>query len=265
MSSVQIQRLQWLMEVISDYEPITFKEIQGKWDKCSLNCDCKPYAERTFRDHLKDIYDSFGISIKCNNYNEYYIDREESHSTTGWPRRSSSNAKSRAKNLKTIREKLQLRQAKMNETFVWTEENVRRLLELNDTLAKLMDEARKKHDEVERDIKFLCASGKTNYINSDIETYIYYDFYVDEENTLGNELVDFAYEKLKTSWNTRPDMDKDPLNEWSWNIDELCQPSFNDHRICYLMYVFFSKCCMPFQYGLLLDPKRFIVQTEVHV
>ena len=142
---------------------------------------------------------------------------------------------------------------------------MRKLLELNDTLAKLMDEARKKHDEVERDIKFLCASGKTNYINSDIETYIYYDFYVDEENTLGNELVDFAYEELKTSWNTRPDMDKDPLNEWSWNIDELCQPSFNDHRICYLMYVLFSKCCMPFQYGLLLDPKRFIVQTEVHI
>ena len=81
MSSVQIQRLQWLMEVISDYEPITFKEIQGKWDKCSLNCDCKPYAERTFRDHLKDIYDSFGISIKCNNYNEYYIDREGTYET----------------------------------------------------------------------------------------------------------------------------------------------------------------------------------------
>ena len=84
MSSVQIQRLQWLIQVISDYEPITLKEIQNKWDDCSLNYDQKPYARRTFVDHLDAIYDAYGVSIKCNKYHEYYIDKGESTPTTDW-------------------------------------------------------------------------------------------------------------------------------------------------------------------------------------
>ncbi|MBO4778747.1 MAG: WYL domain-containing protein [Bacteroidales bacterium] len=84
MSSVQIQRLQWLIEVISDFGPITLKEIQDKWDYCSLNYDNKPYPRRTFYDHLGAIYDSYGISIKCNNDYEYYIDKGESTPTTDW-------------------------------------------------------------------------------------------------------------------------------------------------------------------------------------
>lgn len=84
MSSVQIQRLQWLIEVISDYEPITLKEIQNKWDVSSLNYDFKPYPRRTFIDHVEAISNAFGISIKCNGYNEYYIDKEESNPTTDW-------------------------------------------------------------------------------------------------------------------------------------------------------------------------------------
>lgn len=84
MSSVQIQRLQWLIEVISHYEPITLKEIQKKWETCSLNYDDKPYPRRTFVDHVEAIYNAFGINICCNTYNEYYIDKDESNPTSGW-------------------------------------------------------------------------------------------------------------------------------------------------------------------------------------
>lgn len=84
MSSIQIQRLQWLIQTISDFEPITLKEIQDKWDDCSLNYDDKPYARRTFIDHIDAINEAYGISIRCNNYHEYYIDKEESNPTTDW-------------------------------------------------------------------------------------------------------------------------------------------------------------------------------------
>ena len=84
MSSVQIKRLQWLIQTISDYEPITLKEIKDKWDVCSLNYDDKPYARRTFYDHIDAIHEAYGISIRCNNYDEYYIDKEESNPTTDW-------------------------------------------------------------------------------------------------------------------------------------------------------------------------------------
>lgn len=261
MSSRKYQRLQWLEHTISDFEPITLKEIQDKWEICPHNYNCKPYATRTFHDHIDDIYDLFGVRIRCNNHNEYYIDKEDRRTSPCEIRRQISNAR----NLQTIREDLKLRQKVMNEKFTWNEENVRKLLKLNDALAKLMDEARKKNDEIVQDFKSLHESGKKFYRYWEIETYVYYDVHVEDDDALGTELADFFYEKLKTSWSTRPDMDKDPLDEQSWNDYELNQPSFSDHRICYLMYVLFSKCCMPFQYGLLLDPKRFIVQTEVHI
>lgn len=84
MSAVQIQRLQWLIEIISNYQPITLKEIQEKWSNCSLNCEDKSYARRTFAEHIDAIYDAFGITIRCNKYHEYYIDKEESNPTTDW-------------------------------------------------------------------------------------------------------------------------------------------------------------------------------------
>lgn len=84
MSCRCFQRLQWLIEIISDFQPITLKEIQSKWDTASLNYDAKPYARRTFIDHVNEIEQTLGICIKCNNHHEYYIDRKESSLTTDW-------------------------------------------------------------------------------------------------------------------------------------------------------------------------------------
>ena len=261
MSARKFQRLFWLERTITDFEPITLKEIQEKWETCPYNYDCKPYATRTFHDHIDDIFDLLDVRIRCNNRNEYYIDKEDKHSLSTNLQRK----KIYAKNSQTIPEDLKIRQKRMNERFAWSEKNVRKLLKLNDTLSKLMDKAQERNDEVVQDLKSLYKSGKKSYTYWNVETHVDYDFYVEDDDALGVELADYFYEKLKTVWSTRLDLDKDPLNEKNWNIDELAQPSFNGHRICYLMYVIFSECCIPFQYGLLLDPNRFIVQTDVHV
>lgn len=104
MSSVHVQRLQWLLETIDTNEPITLKEISDKWEISPLNEIGEKYARRTFHDHIKAISDAFDITIKCNNYHQYYIDREESNPTADWlmDSFSISTMTNEAKNLKSL-------------------------------------------------------------------------------------------------------------------------------------------------------------------
>lgn len=83
MSARQQQKLLWLLETIDNNGPITLKEIKDKWEYSEL-FDGKSLATRTFHDNLDDIFDLYGVCIKCNGFNEYYIDDEESNRTSRW-------------------------------------------------------------------------------------------------------------------------------------------------------------------------------------
>ncbi|MCQ2605972.1 MAG: WYL domain-containing protein [Bacteroidales bacterium] len=104
MSSVQIQRLFWLLDTINTFEPVTFKMIDSQWQKSQLNNTCAEYATRTFRDHIDAIRDSFGIEIKCNSKNEYYIKREKGNPIVDWLMESFSisTMTNEAQNLKKL-------------------------------------------------------------------------------------------------------------------------------------------------------------------
>ena len=67
----------WLIDVLQRSGHITFEEIDRLWQKSCLNEYRENYPERTFFNHLKAIYNTFGIEIKCDRSLGYYIANNE--------------------------------------------------------------------------------------------------------------------------------------------------------------------------------------------
>lgn len=67
----------WLIDVIQRSGHITFEDIDRLWQKSCLNEYRENYPERTFFNHLKAIYNTFGIEIKCDRSLGYYIANNE--------------------------------------------------------------------------------------------------------------------------------------------------------------------------------------------
>ena len=67
----------WLIDVIQRSGHITFEDIDRLWQKSCLNEYRESYPERTFFNHLKAIYNTFGIEIKCDRSLGYYIANNE--------------------------------------------------------------------------------------------------------------------------------------------------------------------------------------------
>ena len=53
----------WLLDLISRYDGITFREIDERWQASSLNEDGAPLSKRTFHNHIAKIEQIFGIEI----------------------------------------------------------------------------------------------------------------------------------------------------------------------------------------------------------
>lgn len=67
----------WLLETLQSRGPLTLKQIQELWLKCSVNDERKPLAPRTFANHIASIADIFNIYIVCDRRNNTYsIDNE---------------------------------------------------------------------------------------------------------------------------------------------------------------------------------------------
>ena len=65
------------METLQSRGPLTLKQIQELWLKCSVNDERKPLAPRTFANHIASIADIFNIYIVCDRRNNTYsIDNE---------------------------------------------------------------------------------------------------------------------------------------------------------------------------------------------
>ena len=74
MAKNYFDRYIWLIGTISRHGHIPFKEISDLWETCSLNDrHGEPLSNRTFFNHLEAIYDTFGIEIKCDRSQGYYI------------------------------------------------------------------------------------------------------------------------------------------------------------------------------------------------
>ena len=65
----------WLLETLQSRGHLTLKELRRLWLSSSVNDEKKELAPRTLSNHIKSIFDIFGIEIKCDRRdNTYYID-----------------------------------------------------------------------------------------------------------------------------------------------------------------------------------------------
>ncbi len=74
MAKNYFDRYVWLLNVINDYGPISFKKISRRWAVSQVNTYGESYLpERTFHNHRVAIQETFGIEIKCDRSQGYYI------------------------------------------------------------------------------------------------------------------------------------------------------------------------------------------------
>lgn len=67
----------WLIDIIHSYEPITYEEINARWQRSSLS-NGENLPIRTLHNHRDAIAENFGIVIACNKSYQYYIEDNES-------------------------------------------------------------------------------------------------------------------------------------------------------------------------------------------
>ena len=77
--STLIRRYVWLISTIHDAGRISYKEIEEKWMRSSLNDQQIPFPLRTFHDHINAIQEVFDVNIVCDrSYGyKYYIENAE--------------------------------------------------------------------------------------------------------------------------------------------------------------------------------------------
>lgn len=63
----------WLLDLISRYDGITFRQIDEHWRSSSLNEDGAPLSKRTFHNHINKIEQMFDIEIGAGAGYKYYI------------------------------------------------------------------------------------------------------------------------------------------------------------------------------------------------
>lgn len=85
-ASELFKRYVWLVDTIRRAGHISMHNINSLWVQTTLS-DGVPFSRSTFRRQRQEVEDLFGISIKCDNENRYYIDDTSlmsSDSVTRW-------------------------------------------------------------------------------------------------------------------------------------------------------------------------------------
>lgn len=78
MSKTYFKSYIWLLETLQSHGSLTLKELQSLWLRSAVNDEGKKLAPRTFSNHIRAIFDIFGIEIVCDRKdNTYYIDNED--------------------------------------------------------------------------------------------------------------------------------------------------------------------------------------------
>lgn len=155
------------------------------------------------------------------------------------------------------------RQKKQNEAFIWSPENVAKIIRLNDKLWALMQEADRIGKSIHEDIQKLIADGKNYYDeNTDVEVSIIYEGELAEgaeedplwdsvETWHGNNGFDLMNEDLKGA----------PLN---WNICEFAHPELDGHYICYMMHWLFHEGLYSLQDAVTMASDEFHIYTRIY-
>ena len=152
------------------------------------------------------------------------------------------------------------RREKQNEAFVWSPENIAKIIRLNDKLWALMQEADRIGKSIHEDIQKLIAEGKNYYDeNTDVEVRIIYEGELAEEDPLWDSVESWTGMNGFDLMND--DHNGSPLN---WNICEFARPELDGHYICYMMHWFFHEGLYSLQDAVTMDPDEFHIYTRIY-
>ena len=85
-ASTLFKQYAWLVDTIRRAGRIKLSDINERWMRTDMS-EGHPFSRATFRRHRNEVEEMFGIDIKCDNENRYYIDDTSlmsSDSVTRW-------------------------------------------------------------------------------------------------------------------------------------------------------------------------------------
>ena len=83
MAKNYFNRYIWLIDLIQRSGHISFEDINRAWRRSTYNEYGESLSERTFFNHKKAIFETFGIEIKCDRTLGYYIENDEDVQSDG--------------------------------------------------------------------------------------------------------------------------------------------------------------------------------------
>ena len=159
------------------------------------------------------------------------------------------------------------RQKKQNEEFVWSQENVAKIINLNEKLWDLMQEADLIGKSIYNDINKLIDDGKKyDSKNVFVEVGIFYETGGALANdadggTLFNSVASLSY---ANGYDFEDVCDMDYSIPANWNIGVFNRPEFKDIRICFLMHWHFNRGLYSLQDAVAMNPEKFRIYTTIH-
>lgn len=172
------------------------------------------------------------------------------------------NAQKRAKEKVEAEWRMRERKRMQNEAFVWTPENVEKIIRLNDRLWALMQEADRIGKAINSDFQNMNAEGKYYICNDpNVKVRIIYEDVL-AEGAEEDPLWNFVYSRYgNNGYGLLNEYDGKPLN---WNIIEFDRPEFKDLYFCYLMHWFFHEGLYSLQDAVTMDPDKFFIHTVIY-
>ena len=80
----KFKRCLWLINTIRTFGPITFEDINRRWERSSLNDSGEPLPKKTFHNYCEAADEIFGVRISCERKNGYKYSIEYEDRTDKW-------------------------------------------------------------------------------------------------------------------------------------------------------------------------------------
>lgn len=159
------------------------------------------------------------------------------------------------------------RQKKQNEEFVWSPENVTKIIRLNDKLWALMHDADRIGKSIHNDIQKLVDDGKKYYNKIiQVEVGIFFPTYeglaADADcQTLYDSVAPLTY---ANGYDLEDVCDMDYSISANWNVGAFNRPEFKNIYVCFLMHWYFNRGLYSLQDAVTMDPEKFYISTTIH-
>ena len=159
------------------------------------------------------------------------------------------------------------RQKKQNEEFVWSAENVEKIIRLNNKLWALMHEADRIGKSIHDDIQKMIDGGKDYYNKTiEVEVGIFYrslDILAKDADapTLYDSVAPLTY---ANGYDLEDVCDIDYSIPMNWNVGVFSRSELKDIYICFFFFFHFNRGLYSLQDAVTMDPEQFYIETTIH-